>query len=473
MTVSNAEAVLVILPLLVVFTLLTRAFARHAYLPVLVHNATWGLVLAVLGTDLIRYRDAQLESWAVLLIGLLFFNVGAWATAGKTPAAEGQVPAVGRGATIISPRTLGVLLALYMIGFAVYLATVSRRFGITTLFNAPEEIRGAAGESYLSSVPLWARLLMYIGPVLFAFLLVPGAIEGRIPFLARIVLIMTLAGTMLLLLQRTNIIAGVLLAVAGYLIDSGVARKRAATRRVRGTNRSARSVSRLRHPAVILGAAAVVGLMLFQIVGNALGKTGSAAETRGVASEVLTRTGLTSPVGYMTAGVPAFLLLTESSNKEWPPEGSRVVYGDYNPQTWGTATFEPFTSIIPGIRQWNSVAPFVDVGIPTNVYTFLEPFYRDFRIGGVVIGSLLLGGISTYLYRTRFVSARRYWLSALVLSSLFLVTFVAKVNSTMYVFIALLIALLAAQSRSVDETRRHWHDGSRRGARRGLIGVKS
>lgn len=442
MTVSNAVAALVLCLVLVLLTLVMRVHARHAMAPVAIHNAAWLLVLAGLGLELIRYREARLESWGILAVGLIFFNVGAWAGGGR-PSARVDVPS-GRTTGLIGRRALLILGALYAVGFVVYLLTIASRFGIATLLNAPEQIRGAAGESYLAAVPLWARLLMYLGPLVFALLLVPRAIEGRVPLLGRILLIIALGISMLLLLQRTNLIAGLLLAVTGYLLSHRRENESSAPGH-RGASRSSRRISR---QLLVLAAAAAAGLLLFQVVGNALGKTGSAAEARGVVSPVLVQTGLTSAVGYVSAGVPAFLLLVESTNHDWPPaDGRRVIYGDYDPQTWGTATFEPVTSLIPGISHWNTVAPFVDVGIPTNVYTSLEPFYRDFRLPGVVVGSALLGYLATFLYRTRFVSPRRFWLAALIVSTLFLTTFVPKVNSTMYWAIALVIWLVGNRSR--------------------------
>ncbi|MCB8045842.1 hypothetical protein JM654_21950 [Microbacterium oxydans] len=53
--------------------------------------------------------------------------------------------------------------------------------------------------------------------------------------------------------------------------------------------------------------------------------------------------------------MPAFLSLVDSTNGAWPPVGGpRIVYGDFNPQTFGTAFFEPVLSLIPGLRTWES-----------------------------------------------------------------------------------------------------------------------
>lgn len=474
MVVSNSAAALTFIALILILSLLSRRVLGAASLPATAHNLLWVAVVGLVGTDLIAYRESTVEAWVTLLVGVVFFNIGAWigASAGRdergldpvTAADDGQpdIALVGRGGLLL-------LVCLYALGFVEYLRVVIGRFGVRTLLEAPEEIRGAQGESYMQMVPIWARLLLYVGPVLLAILLVPGAIRGRLRWTVRLFLLLPLVVSLLLMLQRTNLLIGLGLTVAVLLSrrpQSAAARPpssrssppRAGTALARG--------ARLRTAALLL-VAGLVGLGAFQLVGNALGKTGAGTAQSGAVAPALANTGLTSPFIYLTSATPAFLALTESRNDMWPPPGQgRIVYGDYNSQTWGVAVFEPIASLIPGVRAWNPIAPFVNIGVTTNVYTWWEPLYRDFREIGVALGGFILGLVITYLYVTRWRTARRYWLSSIALSTIMFAAAVPKYNSTPYLFAAVLILGVSCFS-----TRRAPLRSGRRGHRRLIAGV--
>ncbi len=430
--VSNGLAALIVVALLIGLTVLTWFVARRAFLPVAVHNGVWVVTLTLVGSGLIAYHGASLAAWGVLVVGLAFFSVGAWGGAALASRTARRADLAPRDHALVSRRTLLILSGAYVLGFGTYLWTIIQRFGWETFWLHPERIRGAA-ESYLADVPIWARLLMYVGPLLLAILIVPGSVRGGLEWWWRVPAALLLAVSMLALLQRTNLFAGVLLAIGALLLLYG---------RARGADASGAWYRRPWVPVVVIGVIGAAALLAFQVLAGALGKTGDVGEN---VSPVLASSGLSSPFIYLTAGVPAFLSLVDSTNGAWPPAGGvRVVYGDYNPQTFGTAFFEPVLSLLPGFRTWNPVAPFADVGTLTNVYTWLEPFYRDWRVIGVAIGVALIGALVAYLCATRKASATRWWLAALLVSTLFLATFTQKTNNTLYLVTAAIVVVLGA-----------------------------
>ncbi|MEE6388552.1 O-antigen polymerase [Microbacterium paraoxydans] len=429
--VPNGLASLVVVVLLLGLTVLTWFVARRAFLPVAVHNGVWAVTLTLVASGLIAYHRASLAAWGVLVVGLVFFSIGAWGGAALGSRTARKADLAPRDHALVSRRTLLILSGAYVLGFATYLWTILQRFGWETFLFQPGLIRGAA-EPYLAAVPLWARVLMYVGPLLLALLIVPGSVRGGLAWWWRVPGAGMLAVSMLALLQRTNLFAGVLLAIGALLLllygrarDDGASRVWYRRRWV---------------PVAVIGGIGLGALVAFQVLAGALGKTGDVGAN---VSPLLSASGLSSPFIYLTAGVPAFLSLVDSTNGAWPPTGgSRVVYGDYNPQTFGTAYFEPVLSFLPGFRTWNPVAPFADVGTLTNVYTWVEPFYRDGRVIGVAVGVAAIGALVAYLFATRRASATRWWLAALLVSTLFLATFTQKTNNTLYLVTAAIIVVL-------------------------------
>ena len=312
--------------------------------------------------------------------------------------------------------------------------------------------------SYLQSIPLPVRILLYLGPVLFVVFGFREALDKPFPMVVRLFAMALLATSMLALLQRTNLFMGIL-----WLVAMLITRESSILGGVRDRTipelKAGAPPSRMSRTAVTVSIVFLVlsSLLAFQVVAGFLNKNGQQALSAGTVSTELQSSGLTSPFIYYTGGTIAFLQLTDSQNASWPPpfRPDAMAIGDYNPQTWGAATLSPVLKALPVVRPWNPIAPFIDTGVLTNVYTWLEPFYRDFRIPGVVVAMLLMGWIATRLHDRRFQSPRMFWLQGAVLSSVFLAPFVTKVVDTLFIAELIFIVLLTRNSRPKSRSFAH------------------
>jgi hypothetical protein len=457
---SNLTWCLLLLAMLAVLTVLIHRYARTVFVLVLCHNVVWAGALALIATNLIRYKPATAGAWLTLAAGIAAFDIGAAAIA-MLLARRRERPAMPRwGAWRAQETTFAatrpvfyVASALYAAAFLVYLASIQLRFGLTSLILNPTAVRGAHGESYLESVPLPARLLLYLGPLLFALLAYRPGIERPFPLPVRVIGAVLLGASMLALLQRTNIFFAFLLWCAALISQRWT--RTDAVERERGAGRW---WDRIPLPWRVAGgilALGVVGLLVFQGIGGALRKTGQESLGSGTVAPALAHSGLTSPFQYYTAGTMAFLQLTDSDDHDWPPERVRGVFvvGDWNPQTWGASTFGSVLKLIPGIPHVDPISPFIDTGVPTNVYTWLEPFYRDFRFPGVLVATLLMGALFGWLFVRRFRSQTRFWISAVCMTTVFLAPFVTRIGSTLVLALIVYAAIITLVSRWVAYRR--------------------
>lgn len=452
----NSLWALVIVVVLVGLTIATWRINRPALLVAVLHNGIWAGAILLIGTGLIAYKEASVTSWLTLSCGIVFFNVGAWLARWpitrwwpwrrKLQDDTAMVVPHSRSA-LLTRRTLVVLLVLYGIAFAIYLLNIQLRFGLTALILDPASIRGFHGESYLESVPLIARIFLNLGPFLLVAFGYRATIDKPLPLWLRAAGMLVLAMTMLALLQRTNLFMGVLWLIAVLLTRPRAVPANAVAssepelvgglrpRPKRGGNR--------RVVLAVLGSAVAV-FLAFQFVGGALHKTGQQALSTGAVSAPLSASGLTSPFTYYTAGPVAFLQLVDSSDHRWPPQrvSGEMTLGSYNPQTFGASTFAPILKAIPGAKPWPAIDPFIDTAVLTNVYTWLESYYRDFRVPGVIVGMLLLGLLISRLYITRSRSQLRFWIQSALLSTVFLATFVTKINNTLFLCELIVIVML-------------------------------
>lgn len=431
---SNSVMGVALSILLVALTYWAWRSNPKAALIVVLHNGIWAVALLLVATDLIRYDEASPSAWAVLTTALVTFNVGVVLgqlfrfkprSALTDPSNFHQSkPSLA----IMDRRTFAVLMALYIAAFPAYFFVQWRRVGDISLLLDLSALRNIDGVSNLEATPVAIRALFYLGPILFAVLAFREGMRNPLPVAVRIAGALLVLGTMLALLQRTNLFLSVLVWLS-LLATKHFASRSAAEAPVGGGTTMTKS--RLLSPVKLVAIGVVAVLLMFgafQALAVALDKNGSQALRSGNVSPLLESSGLTSVFTYFTGGIPAFLQLVDSNDTSRPVVSDRPAAGEFNPLLLGSSTFGPVLRVVPGLDQWNPIEPFIDMGIAINVYTWNGPIYRDFRVVGVGLAMLLTGALLSFLHAERYRSARIYWMQALLLSGVFLSTFLSVIQ---------------------------------------------
>lgn len=381
-TVANALALGLLL-----WTVLSARWRETSMWPAVLHNIAWIVALLMVGSGLMNYYPLPSYAWILIVCSLVCFNVGV-AIAGlrrhrRTDRSAQMSTTVQRPPDAVSYWVYLALILGFTVGFAVYLSTIASNFGLATLWTDPAAIRSNREVAYLEEFPLYGKVLFYLGPLCLVLTAFPHFVKGLSakPRLLRLGIAMYLALAQVAVLQRTNLFVAILWMVGLLILHAQNARNGQAT--------PPRSLGRTLAGVMV---AIVVAIVAFQGIALALGKTGDSDSRVTLFVDPELRGGsLVSVFIYASSGVPAFGQLVESDNQAWPPVLSDDVVGDYNPQTWGRATLSGPLKLVPGVPHWDQVAPFTRLPIPSNVYTWLEPWYRDFRLVGVIMGSFLTG----------------------------------------------------------------------------------
>lgn len=406
---------------LIFFTAYLYSIRSTTFYAVLLHNSSWTIGLAVYASGLIRYDELSLAAWSILGMAIAAFNGAALLSLRSSGKANRQ------GITIqpVAYSIYLIVLLGYFAGAFLYLWQIESTYGLTALWQSPEQIRAEA--TYLAQLPQYAKALFYLGPLAMVLTAFPEFVNGRTSRRRNYLLLGVLAASQLIVLQRTNLFISVVW-VVGILLVKAASRERVTEDRTHTFKKIA--------SAVVVSA---VSFAAFQLVAVGLGKTeGSSRSITGVVNENFQASPLFSPAHYAAGGISAFGFLYDNGIDLWPLAGRSVEReGAFDPQTWGSATAGSLNAILPIEPEWDEIAPFVYTPLRTNVYTFIEPWYRDFRVLGVLLGATTLsllvraglsartvegqlaGGLTIGL--TAFAVFVNYYTSAIVLSQFFVI----------------------------------------------------
>ena len=418
---------------LTMWTMVAFWLDRRLFYAVLLHNVAWVVALAILGSGVMNFAPLSAFAWAVLTAALVAFNMGVALTRGRPGRGiRDAVPGSPRPAALTSLGMYLLLLAGFVAGFAIYLWTVGSNYGLDVLLSDPTSIRAYSEDDpgYLELFPLYGKVLFYLGPLCFVLTVLPDLVRGlrEKPRTLRYAVALFLLVAQAALLQRTNVFVSVGMVLGVILLRAGS-----------GTPTSKLPASRRLAGFLALAA---VGVIAFQGIAVALGKTGSddAAVDYSVDASIRD-TPFVGVFHYATSGIPAFGNLVESRDERYPdPNDLGNAYGDFNPQTWGKATLAAPLKLVPGIDQpWAEIAPFTAIPSKTNVYTWLEPWYRDFRAPGAVLGALVVGMLIGTAARLAGRSPRVLVLGGLLVGFSGLATFVNRYGAVMSIVLYLII----------------------------------
>ncbi|MGH9076852.1 MAG: O-antigen polymerase [Acidimicrobiales bacterium] len=339
------------------------------------HNTAWTAALLVYASNLIHFSGLPGEAWAALAGGIGTFNLGTVLVLGHPPNARSlddaaYTPGVVRGCKYGFPLA-------FTIGVGFYLHAVSTTFGLPSLLHSASQVRqGQSGSAFVNSFFLPARLLYFLGPLVFVTYAYPQAFGFRVRRPIRVAVLTFTALALLASLSRTLIFVALAWTAASALL--------LADGRVR--DHFAWLPSRRQAIAV-----AFLGLAAFQLVAVVTAKTGSNnPEIQPYLSSTLKHTSGASVLIYLGGAIPAFGQLVEGK-----PETA------YPPGNYGLATTSTLEKLVPGWRAAPTVSPFASVPFPDNTYTWLEPFQRDFGLVGDVGLPFLFGLGTAWSLRSR------------------------------------------------------------------------
>jgi len=413
-------------------------------IPLVMHNLPWSLALLTAGSGLIHYDRMQLSSQLLIWLGIAGFNVGL--VVNKVLDRRNPEPRPTNQRSLISSSAYVALWVAFLGGFAALLWTIHRLFGLATLVTDPSKIRKYSDVQYLVEFPLWGKILFYLGPLLVALTVNADVVSGlqRVKWPLRYTLVVIILVAEAASLQRTNIFVSIVFALALYV------------------HRSEFDKAKMKRAFGGLLLIGLVGGLAFAGIGSALGKTTAANPTSArYYAPAIRDSQISQLLLYGSSGTVAFGKLTKSNNASWPPAGSRGLetLGDYNPQTWGAASFPWLLKAVPITRPWQEVEPFTKVPMLTNVYTWLSPWYRDFRWPGVVLMPMLIAFVAGAAARRSNASYSWAIVAALISSCLVWAPFTNRFNSTLTIeLLAISIALLWLERRQLGRPffpRRH------------------
>ncbi|RZU34127.1 O-antigen polymerase [Blastococcus saxobsidens] len=425
-------------------TAVTWLAHRRMAVAVALHNGAWACGLLIVGSGLMNYVALSVTAWMVITGSIVAFNFGAWVVARRgrqEPVADGEEAASGKSIAFMGLSVYWAIFVLFNIGFGLYLSTIARLYGLSTLIHDPVSIRGDTEIGYMEAFPVYGKALFYLAPLCFVLTLFPGFVRGlrNVPVMLRYGVMAWLIVAQAATLQRTNIFTTLVWAAGVYLLAQAVGSVDLGVR------------LRLRHAVAVL----LVGVVVFQGIALMLGKTGTTnPAVRYTVSPEMRDSSFTGVLHYAGGGIPAFGMLVESRNDSWPSDArGATYYGDYNPQTWGAATLSAVFDVVPGAPKWDEIAAHIRVPAPTNVYTWLEPWYRDFRAVGALAGCLLTGALCGFFTRRTVPSPGALLAGGLIIGGTGLAVFANRMTSTMTLVLLLALGILHLSSR--------WRTGGR------------
>lgn len=412
--------------------------------PALLHNIAWLGGLTVVLSGVMGYDPLASAALWMIFSSILGFNAGVLFASETIP--DFQIRQEWR-LVGIKRKHFYCLVAIYATGLVGYLLTISRIFGLEVLLRDPRSIRAADNVNYLAEFPLAFKLMFYVGPLVMVLCMFPQYVSGLRETRLRWLILAIVAGTQLLALQRTNLFVGLIWALGLFVI--GVAPARGRPKLLKGRRRM------VARRAVYLFTLACVAFAAFQGIASVLGKQGNDnVALSSSANPAIAQSSLAGPLFYFTSGIPAFGKLTQSNNTARPPATKNgAIFGDYNPHTHGTATFSGISRVLPEEYNWNDVAPFTHIPQLTNVYTWLEPWYRDFRSGGVIAASVAMGLVISAAVRQRWKNAFWQLAAGLLVGMTILCTFVNRFGMVFSFVLYIALVILAALNPRATEAR--------------------
>lgn len=390
--------------------------------PLVPFLSAWALSFAVHYSGFIYYDELSLRGLSTLYTGILATAIGCRAGVSSQPIHKpSRLPTFDVHLGALTAFTLS-----FVFGAVSWIAAIGAVFGAGALLSDPGTIRsGLSGEDLLQRLGIVARTCFLFGPLAIYFWL-------RAPFAGKLqrrysrALGLCLFPLLFLGLGRTLPLTVLLWLTMTWWLFGDHNKYRS------GVHDLAHHRSRQRRIYLIAGSG-IFCLAIFVGLASLLGKDGqNDVRTTAHVHPSLHTSPLLSPLIYQSGGIGAFGKLVDDPS---------ATSDGYLP---GVRTFRPVLEFIPGTELPPPVSEFREIPIPFNVYTYLEPYYRDFGYVGVVLGAFGFGFLIGRLH-TLAQSSARFIPSASLAATIGLFAPFTSRLSTPFIAASLVLAFLIAR----------------------------
>jgi oligosaccharide repeat unit polymerase len=342
---------------------ISAKFFAHPVSPFSVFYGVWFTALALYNMNWIAYTPVRRSAWTLIGLSFMAFGVG-WLIPylGWDPHALKSPDWVRRQVSTERLRiVIGICFVLGAIGLAAFLFNVQATVGLSAYVDSAYLVREAMAKGGDLEEPLKAfDWLNVANVVLCSFYLF--TLKG--PRRLVIVSVLTFSLVALFLMEdRTHFFYA--FCWAGFV-------------QVHSMKVNARRL------IAMVAAGVALLLVQFLVVAAWMGKV---LENNATLMEVASvQTAIIMPYMYVTASIPALQVHIDSSPK--PTHGSMTFY----------PLFKIWNLIDPTLEPPPVVAEFVSIPFEGNTFTWLQQFYDDFGVPGVVIGPWIIGILTSVFY---------------------------------------------------------------------------
>ena len=342
--------------------ILSRRLLGDYFSPPAIYNFFWTFSLGCLELNWVAFDPLGTQVWQVIALSYFGFMGGAFWIVGyclRNVDALRAPPQFEHLSRTRFETALKVLFTLGILGFLVQLAHLQSQFGLTTFLSHPQIAR----EQHTNVK--YIGLLNLLNVANFALSLMYLTLYKRPRKWVLLILIWALATT-LMTTDRTRFFYMVIWSfyVVVYLMQT----------------------VRLRPRILAFAGLTVLTLFGFFLLIAKMYKKQAHDTYMSELNISQDYASLIDPYIYLTGSFPVL----------------QAFLKDRHDFAYGTYTFSPVVKIIelvvPDLERVELAGTFYRVPIDLNACTYLEPFYKDFGMVGILVGPFLIGLLATWVW---------------------------------------------------------------------------
>jgi oligosaccharide repeat unit polymerase len=355
--------------------LLSKWIFRDYFSPFSIYGTSWLSLFGFYSLGWIEYISIKTSTWLILGGTLVLFWAGTWVAASIPLAKRANLESklINWKTRLHQPRVELILLITFclgLLGLLFYLRTVAALFGLDTLIHNMSLVRsGQSSSEFMSSFGSAEYSLLHLNMLCAVWSVLHLLVYGLRPGKWWVYAIGVISvGTNLLLGTRTQIFAIVIWSLFLWMYLR--ARSRVDLKLV---------ISLILLTTVLGGL--FLGIVVF---------TNKSIQNYDAANVQIRLPRawwiLADPYVYLTGGIPAFQEFISAQQEEFG----------------GLFTVLPITKLLnkvyPAIPVPAEVRPGQNIPFWFNAMTYLDVYYQDWGLAGLIVAPFLIGLLSTTLY---------------------------------------------------------------------------